>query len=164
MLCETTQIEMEGQSISNDEISNQRVLIDFEEVVTEDGDTITQVTKILDTDGIHSDNVISHVDTGIGVMEVDDSQQEISEVVENIMDKVEPDTESMETENIELSTVDITEGNESCFQIDNGIKKTEPDTEAVSEDELPTEAATKVIQDFVMNYVISNLIRNRCRS
>lgn len=164
MLCETTQIEMEGQSISNDEISHQRMLIDFEEVVTEDGDTITQVTKILDTDGIHSDNVISHVDTGIEVMEVDDSQQEISEVVENIMDKVEPDAESLETDNIELSTVEITEGNESAFQIDNCIKKTEPDTEAVSEDELPTEAAAKVIQNFVMNYVVTNLIRKRCRS
>ncbi|KAI4484640.1 hypothetical protein M0804_007206 [Polistes exclamans] len=143
MLCETTQIEMEGQSLSNDGMINQRVLIDFEEVVTEDGETITQVTKILDTDGVQSENVISHVDTGIEVMEVDDSQQEISEVVENIMDKVEPDTDAMETENIELSNLEISEMSESSFQIDNGIKKIEPDTEAVSEDELPNEASAK---------------------
>ncbi|KAK2575476.1 hypothetical protein KPH14_011205 [Odynerus spinipes] len=144
MLCETTQIEMEGQSMSNDEINNQRVLIDFEEVVTEDGDTMTQVAEILDTDGIVSENAIGNVETGIEVMEVDDSQQEISEVVENIIDKVEPGTEEMETESIELPTIEITEMNdETSFQIDNCIKKTEPDTEAVSEDELPNEAAAK---------------------
>ncbi|XP_015187611.1 PREDICTED: pre-mRNA-processing factor 39-like [Polistes dominula] len=143
MLCETTQIEMEGQSLSNDGMINQRVMIDFEEVVTEDGETITQVTKILDTDGVQAENVISHVDTGIEVMEVDDSQQEISEVVENIVDKVEPDTDAMETENIELSNLEISEMSESSFQIDNGIKKIEPDTEAVSEDELPNEASAK---------------------
>ncbi|XP_033299623.1 pre-mRNA-processing factor 39 [Bombus bifarius] len=135
ILNEREQMDMEGQDISNDE-TNQRVLIDFQEVMNDDGETITQVTEILETEEIESETVINE-GTGIEVMEVD-SQQETSESIENITEKTVPDYDM--TGMVEMT--ETTEGDMECLP-ENAIKKTEPDTEAVSEDELPTEAATK---------------------
>lgn len=133
MLHEHEQMDMEGQDISNDE-TNQRVLIDFQEVMNDDGETITQVTEILETEEIESETVINE-STGIEVVEVD-CQQETSESIENVTEKAMP----------EYDMTEITETAEDDMEClpENAIKKTEPDTEAVSEDELPTEAATKV--------------------
>lgn len=135
MLNEREQMDMEGQDISNDE-TNQRVLIDFQEVMNDDGETITQVTEILETEEIESETVINE-STGIEVVEVD-CQQETSESIENVIEKTVPDYDM--TEMMEIS--ETTEADMECLS-ENAIKKTEPDTEAVSEDELPTEAATK---------------------
>lgn len=135
MLNEREQMDMEGQDISNDE-TNQRVLIDFQEVMNDDGETITQVTEILETEEIESETVINE-GTGIEVMEVD-CQQETSEIIENITEKIVPDYDM-------TGMTEMTETTEGDMELpENTIKKTEPDTEAVSEDELPTEATAKV--------------------
>lgn len=135
MLSEREQIDMEGQDISNDD-TNQRVLIDFQEVMNDDGETITQVTEILETEEIESETVINEA-SGIEVMEVD-CQQETSESIETVTEKIVADTETT----VMTEIAETTEGDvESLPEIT--MKKTEPDTEAVSEDELPTEAAAK---------------------
>ncbi|XP_076226200.1 pre-mRNA processing factor 39 [Nomia melanderi] len=136
MLNDQEQIDMEGQDTSNDE-TNQRVLIDFQEVITDDGEPITQVTEILESEEIEPENVLTE-DAGIEVMEVDDSQQEVSEVVENVTEMLPDRTE--ETEISEIT--EVMDADAECSPRST-IKKTEPDTEAVSEDELPTEAAAK---------------------
>ncbi|KAK9294681.1 hypothetical protein QLX08_010798 [Tetragonisca angustula] len=134
MLNEREQMDMEGQDISNDE-TNQRVLIDFQEVMNDDGETITQVTEILETEEIESETVINE-GTGIEVMEVD-CHQETSEIIENITEKIVPDYDM-------TRMTEMTETTEGDMELpENAIKKTEPDTEAVSEDELPTEATAK---------------------
>lgn len=137
MLNDQEQIDMEGQDTSNDE-TNQRVLIDFQEVITDDGEPMTQVTEILESEEIEPENVLTE-DAGIEVMEVDDSQQEVSEVVENVTEMLPDRTE--ETEISEIT--EVMDADAECSPRST-IKKTEPDTEAVSEDELPTEAAAKV--------------------
>ncbi|KAL0116599.1 hypothetical protein PUN28_009913 [Cardiocondyla obscurior] len=142
MLAEHGDIEMEEQDVSNDDSNQQRVLIDFQQVINEeDGSTMTQ--EILE--GEDSENISMH--TGrIQVMEIDDSQQEMSEEIADTMTgKVEePDMEILQSDS--LPRIEITAAeNENAHEYINedDAKKTEPDTEAVSEDELPTEAAAK---------------------
>ncbi|XP_076656718.1 pre-mRNA processing factor 39 isoform X1 [Halictus rubicundus] len=137
MLHDQEQIDMEGQDTSNDD-TNQRVLIDFQEVITDDGEHITQVTEILESEEIESEHVLTE-DPGIEVMEVDDSEHEVPEVIENITETLPEQIET--TEISEIAEVMETTSGECSPQ--STIKKTEPDTEAVSEDELPTEAAAK---------------------
>lgn len=134
-LSEREQMDMEGQDISNDD-TNQRVLIDFQEVMNDDGETVTQVTEILETEEVENENVIND-GTEIEVMEVD-CQQETSQDIESATEKVVSDTEATVITEITEITDDM-----ECIP-ENAMKKTEPDTEAVSEDELPTEAAAKV--------------------
>ncbi|XP_076166107.1 pre-mRNA processing factor 39 isoform X2 [Ptiloglossa arizonensis] len=136
ILSEREQVDIEGQETSNDE-TNQHVLIDFHEVINDDGETITQVTEILETEEIESETVIND-GTGIEVMEVDDCQQEASEVIESDTGKIVPDIEMTEI----MEMTEVTNADVECSP-ENTMKKTEPDTEAVSEDELPTEAAAK---------------------
>lgn len=143
MLAEREDIEMEGQDVSNDDSNQQRVLIDFQEVINEDGNTMTQ--EILEAEEVDSESMSAH--TGrIQVMEIDDSQQEMSEVVDTMMGKVEePDMEMLQSDS--LPRIEITAAeNEAIHEYMNedDVKKSEPDMEAVSEDELPTEAAAKV--------------------
>lgn len=143
MLVEHEDIEMEGQDVSNDDSNQQRVLIDFQEVINEDGNTMTQ--EILEAEEVDSENMSTHTGTRIQVMEIDDSQQEMSE--DTIMGKVEePDMEGSQGDS--LPRIEITEAaeNETIHEYINedDVKKSEPDMEAVSEDELPTEAAAKV--------------------
>lgn len=137
MLAEHSEIEMEGQDISNDS-NQQRVLITFQDVI-DDSNTMTQ--QILETVEVDSENLTTHSGTGIQVMEIDDSQQEMSEVVDTVMKEVieEPDMEVSQTDS--LPRIEVTEVAENE---EEDVKKTEPDTEAVSEDELPNEAAAKV--------------------
>ncbi|XP_025073800.1 pre-mRNA-processing factor 39 [Pogonomyrmex barbatus] len=139
MLAERGDIEMEDQDMSNDDSNQQRVLIDFQEVINEDGNTMTQ--EILEAEEVDSENMSAH--TGIQIMEIDDSQQEISEVTETVIGKVEePDMEVSQSDS--LPRIEITEAeNEVEYTNEDDAKKIEPDTEAVSEDELPTEAAAK---------------------
>lgn len=142
MLVEHEDIEMEGQDVSNDDSNQQRVLIDFQEVINEDGNTMTQ--EILEAEEVDSENMSTHTGTRIQVMEIDDSQQEMSE--DTIMGKVEePDMEGSQGDS--LPRIEITEAaeNETIHEYINedDVKKSEPDMEAVSEDELPTEAAAK---------------------
>lgn len=136
MLSERDQMDMEGQDISNDE-TNQRVLLDFQ-VMNDDGETITQVTEILETEEIEPEHLLNE-GIGIGVVEVD-CQQETLGSIENVYKKIVPDTETTVVEMTEVA-----EGDMECLP-DDAAKKTEPDTEAVSEDELPTEAAAKVFR------------------
>lgn len=143
MLAERGDIEMEGQDTSNDDSNQQRVLIDFQEVINEDGSTITE--EILETEEVDSENITAHTGAGIEIMEIDDSQQGISEVVETVMSKVEIEMEVSQGAD-SLPRIEITEvaDNEAECLNEDDAKKTEPDTEAVSEDELPSEAAAKV--------------------
>ncbi|KYM79991.1 Pre-mRNA-processing factor 39 [Atta colombica] len=156
---ECQDVEMEGQD-SNDDSNQQRVLIDFQEVINEDGNTMTQ--EILEAEEIDgSENMSMHTGTRIQVMEID--EQEISEdvetvetvetieAVETVMDKIEePEMEVSQSDSlprIEITAVE-NEENEETEEIQEYIteddtKKIGPDTEAVSEDELPTEAAAK---------------------
>ncbi|XP_015440277.1 PREDICTED: pre-mRNA-processing factor 39 isoform X1 [Dufourea novaeangliae] len=136
ILSEQEQIDMEGQDMSNDE-TNERVLIDFQEVITDDGEPITHVTEILETEEVESETILTEGTEGIEVMEVDDSQHEVSEVLETVIEKL-PDMETTEITEI-AEEMDVSE---DCSP-QSAIKKTEPDTEAVSEDELPTEATAK---------------------
>lgn len=146
MLAEREDIEMEGQDVSNDDSNQQRVLIDFQEVINEDGNTMTQ--EILEAEEVDSENMSTHTGTRIQVMEIEDSQQEMSEVVDTqlVMGKVEePDMEASQSDSlprIEITTAENEEIHEYINEDDT--KKTEPDTEAVSEDELPTKATAKV--------------------
>lgn len=143
MLAEREDIEMEGQDISNDDSNQQRVLIDFQEVINEDGNTMTQ--EILEEEEVDSGSMSMHTGTRIQVMEIDDLQQEMSEV-DTMMGKVEePDMEMLQGDS--LPRIEITAAeNEAMHEYINedDVKKSEPDMEAVSEDELPTEAAAKV--------------------
>lgn len=155
MLAERGDIEMEGQDTSNDDSNQQRVLIDFQEVINEDGSTITQ--EILEAEEVDSENISAHTVTGIEVMEIDDSEQGMSEVVDTMMGKVETDMEVSQGADC-LPRIEITEvvDNEAeCVEDDT--KKIEPDTEAVSEDELPSEAAAKV-RKMVLDLHIRNVI------
>ncbi|XP_039314758.1 pre-mRNA-processing factor 39 [Solenopsis invicta] len=145
MLAEHSEdIEMEGQDVSNDDSNQQRVLIDFQDVINEDGSTMTQ--EILETEEIdESENIPTHTGTTIQIMEIDDSQQEISEDVDAVMGKVEePDMEILQSDS--LPRIEITEAETETIHEyinEDEAKKIEPDTEAVSEDELPTEATAK---------------------
>ncbi|KAG7204054.1 hypothetical protein KM043_001911 [Ampulex compressa] len=141
MLSNSARLCVEEQE-NNNETGHQRVLIDFQEVINDDDQTITQVTEILETDDVDSETVVADQGTGIEIMEMDDSQQETSEVIDNIMDKAETDIE-MATDDIDRPHLEITEVTDVEVEATNTIKKTEPDTEAVSEDELPSEAAAK---------------------
>lgn len=143
MLAEHSEIEMESQDISNDS-NQQRVLITFQDVI-DDSNTMTQ--QILETEEVDSENM-THPGTGIQVMEIDDTQQEMSEVVDTVMSKVEePDTEVSQSDS--LPRIEVTEVVENEEEEDD-VKKIEPDTEAVSEDELPNEAAAKVKNGFCL--------------
>jgi len=147
ILAEREDIEMEGQDISNDDSNQQRVLIDFQEVINEDGSTITQ--EILETEEVDSENISVHTGTGIQVMELDDSQQEMSEVVETIGKVEEPDMEVSQGDSLpRIEITEVTE-NETEDMDEDDTKKIEPDTEAVSEDELPNEATAKVSNRFL---------------
>lgn len=137
MLTEHSEIEMEGQDISNDS-NQQRVLITFQDVI-DDSNTMTQ--QILETEEVDSENLTTHSE--IQVMEIDDSQQEMSEVVDTVMKVEEPDMEVSQSDS--LPRIEVTEVIENE---EEDVKKTEPDTEAVSEDELPNEAAAKVKNTF----------------
>ncbi|XP_077265625.1 pre-mRNA processing factor 39 [Temnothorax americanus] len=157
MLAERDDIEMEGQDVSNDDSNQQRVLIDFQEVINEDGSTMTQ--EILEAEEVDSEDMTTHTVTRIQIMEIDDLQQEMSEDVETVTGKVEePDMEELQSDS--LPRIEITEAENEVTNasiIHNEVvqeyindeeeeedtKKTEPDTEAVSEDELPTEATAK---------------------
>nr|XP_012223407.1 PREDICTED: pre-mRNA-processing factor 39-like [Linepithema humile] len=135
MLAEREDIEMEDQDASNDDSNQQRVLIDFQEVINEDGTTMTQ--EILEAEEVDSENLSAHTGTGIQVMEIDDSQQEMSEV-DTVLGKVEePDMEVSQSDS--LPRIEITE----VIENEDDTQKTEPDTEAVSEDELPSETTAK---------------------
>ncbi|XP_012538436.1 pre-mRNA-processing factor 39 isoform X3 [Monomorium pharaonis] len=145
MLAEHSEdIEMEGQDVSNDDSNQQRVLIDFQEVINDDGSTMTQ--EILEEEEIDSENMSMHPGTRVQIMEMDDSQQEISEDADAAMGKVEePDMEALQSDS--LPRIEITAAAESEtiheFISEDDPKKIEPDMEAVSEDELPTEATAK---------------------
>jgi len=144
MLTEREDIEMEDQEVSNDDSNQQRVLIDFQEVINEDGNTMTQ--EILETEEVvDSENMSVH--TGrIQIMEIEESQQEMSEDADTVMDRVEePEMEVSQSDFLPRIEITATE-NEVIHEYitEDDTKKIEPDTEAVSEDELPTEAATKV--------------------
>ncbi|XP_011859174.1 PREDICTED: pre-mRNA-processing factor 39 [Vollenhovia emeryi] len=143
MLAERGDIEMEGQDVSNDDSNQQRVLIDFQEVINEDGSTMTQ--EILEAEEVDSENMSAHTATRIQVMEIDDSQQEMSEDVDTVMGKVEePDMEVLQDDSLPRIEITAAENEEIHEYInEDDAKKIEPDTEAVSEDELPTEAAAK---------------------
>lgn len=146
ILAEREDIEMESQDVSNEDSNQQRVLIDFQEVINEDGSTMTQ--EVLEAEEVDSENMSTHTGTRIQVMEIEDSQQGMeTEVVETVViGKVEePDMEVSQSDSlprIEITTVESEVIQEYTTEDDS--KKTEPDTEAVSEDELPTEAAAKV--------------------
>lgn len=142
MLAERGEIEMEGQDTSNDDSNQQRVLIDFQEVINEDGSTITQ--EMIEAEEVDSENITVHTGTGIEVMEIDDSQQGMSEVVDTVMGKVETDIEISQGDSLPRIEITETIENEVESANEDDAKKTEPDTEAVSEDELPSEAAAKV--------------------
>lgn len=144
MLAEREDIEMEEQDVNDDSIQ-QRVMIDFQEVINEDGSTMTQ--EILEAEEeVDSENISTHTGTRIQIMEIDDSQQEMSEAVDTVIGKVEePDMEESQGDSlprIEITTAENEEMHEYINEDDT--KKIEPDTEAVSEDELPTEATAKV--------------------
>lgn len=136
MLSERDPMSMEGQD-TNTSDTNQHVLIDFQEVINDDGETITQVTEILDTEEVETETPV-HESTGMEGMELDECQQEEPETIENVTEKIISDTET-----VELAEVTEADADMDCSS-ENVIKKIEPDTEAVSEDELPTEAAAKV--------------------
>lgn len=140
-------VVIEEQDISNDD-NQQPVLIDFQEVITEDGTTMTQ--EILTSEEVDAENTVVH--TAIEVMEIDDSQQEVSMVADTMVDKIEADMEVLQSGD-SVPRIEITEANENeeiaenadeDTLIEEDTKKIEPDTEAVSEDELPSEAAAKV--------------------
>lgn len=140
-------VVIEEQDISNDD-NQQPVLIDFQEVITEDGTTMTQ--EILTSEEVDAENTVAH--TAIEVMEIDDSQQEVSMVADTMVDKIEADMEMLQSGD-SVPRIEITEANENeeiaenadeDTLIEEDTKKIEPDTEAVSEDELPSEAAAKV--------------------
>lgn len=163
MLVEREDIEMEGQDVSNDDSNQQRVLIDFQEVINEDGSTMTQ--EILEAEEVDSENMSTHTGARIQVMEIDDSQQEISEVVGTVMGKVEePDMEVSQSDS--LPRIEITAAeNETVHEYINedDTKKIEPDTEAVSEDELPTEATAKVRNvRFTFSIYVINVLSAYC--
>lgn len=144
MLAEREDIEMEEQDVNDDSIQ-RRVMIDFQEVINEDGSTMTQ--EILEAEEeVDSENMSTHTGARIQIMEIDDSQQEMSEVVDTVIGKVEePDMEELQSDSlprIEITTAENEEIHEYINEDD--AKKTEPDTEAVSEDELPTESTAKV--------------------
>ncbi|XP_026674296.1 pre-mRNA-processing factor 39 isoform X2 [Ceratina calcarata] len=79
---------------------------------------------------------------------------DFQEVINDGGEAMTQGSEILETEEVESETVidedtvqtregmEMTEGDLECSP-ENSVKKTEPDTEAVSEDELPTEAAAK---------------------
>lgn len=169
MLAEREDIEMESQDVSNDDSNQQRVLMTFQEVINEDGSTITH--EILEEEEVDTENMSAH--TGrIQVMEIEDSQQEMLEG-DTVMGKVEePDME--ESQGDSLPRIEITAAeNEDMHEYINeeDAKKIEPDTEAVSEDELPSEAAAKVrsvsftsliyINILSIFYIIVNLWLNK---
>lgn len=136
----TEDIEMEGQDIGNNDSNQQRVLFDFQKVINEVKEAINGNTMtILETEEVDSE-VSTDTATRIQVMEVEDSKQEISEDVDTVMSKVEPDMEISQSDS--LPRIEITEAIED--DADDDVKKTEPDMEAVSEDELPNEATAKV--------------------
>lgn len=160
---EREDIEMEGQDVSNDDSNQQRVLIDFQEVINEDGSTMTQ--EILEAEEVDSESISTHTGARIQIMEIDDSQQEMSEVVDTVMGKVEePDMEVLQSDS--LPRIEITAAeNEAVHEYMNedDTKKIEPDTEAVSEDELPTEAAAKVRNiRFTFSIYIINVLSAYC--
>ncbi|XP_014488048.1 PREDICTED: pre-mRNA-processing factor 39 [Dinoponera quadriceps] len=136
---EQSEVELEGPDISNDDYDQQRVLIEFQEVINEDGTTMIQ--EIMESEKVNSENMPTA--TGI-VMEIDDSQQGITVIADTVMDKVDTDMEISQSGD-SVPRIEITEVNEveaeSATEEDS--KKIEPDTEAVSEDELPSEAAAK---------------------
>lgn len=137
MLAEREDIEMEDQDASNDDSNQQRVLIDFQEVINEDGTTMTQ--EILEAEEVDSENINVHTGAGIQIMEVDESRHEEMEDADTVMGKVEePEMEVLQSDT--LPRIEITE----VIENEDETQKTEPDTEAVSEDELPSETAAKV--------------------
>lgn len=142
MLVEHNIVEMEGQDISNDDSNQQHVLIEFQEVINEDGTTMTQ--EILESEEVDADNMPLHAATGIEVMEIDDSQQGMS-VMDRVIGKIETEMEVSQSGD-SIPRIEITEANENEMESANeeDVKKIEPDTEAVSEDELPNEATAKV--------------------
>lgn len=145
ILAEREDIEMEGQDVSNDDSNQQRVLIDFQEVINEDGNTMTQ--EILEeTEEVDSENMSAHTGTRIQIMEIEDSQQGMSEDADTVMGKVEePEIEVSQSDSLPRIEITAAENEEMHEYInEDDTKKTEPDMEAVSEDELPTEAAAKV--------------------
>ncbi|XP_072745375.1 pre-mRNA-processing factor 39 isoform X1 [Anoplolepis gracilipes] len=134
----TEDIEMEGQDIGNNDSNQQRVLFDFQKVINEVKEAINGNTMtVLETEEVDSE--ISTDASRIQIMEVEDSKQEISEDVDTVMSKVEPDMEISQSDS--LPRIEITEAVE--YDVDDDVKKTEPDTEAVSEDELPNESTAK---------------------
>lgn len=135
----TEDIEMESQDIGNNDSNQQRILFDFQKVINEVKEAINGNTMtILETEEVDSE--VSTDTARIQVMEVEDSKQEISEDVDTVMNKVEPDMEISQSDS--LPRIEITEAIED--DADDDAKKTEPDMEAVSEDELPNESTAKV--------------------
>ncbi|XP_011688921.1 PREDICTED: pre-mRNA-processing factor 39 [Wasmannia auropunctata] len=150
MLAERGDIEMEDQDVSNDDSNQQRVLIDFQGVINEDGNTMTQ--EILEAEEedeeeeeVDSESMSAHTGTRIQVMEIEDSQQGMSEDADTVMGKVEePDMEVSQSDSLPRIEITAAENEEIHEYItEDDAKKIEPDTEAVSEDELPTEATAK---------------------
>lgn len=144
-------VEIEGQDISNDDSNQQRVLIDFQEVINEDGTTMTQ--EILESEEVDSESMPAHVATGVEIMEIDDSQQTMSLVADTVIGKIETDMEVSQSGD-SVPRIEITEvnENEAEYAMEEDVKKIEPDTEAVSEDELPSEAAAKVRPHVLLSF------------
>ncbi|KMQ86887.1 pre-mrna-processing factor 39 [Lasius niger] len=132
-------IEMEDQDISNNDSNQQRVLLGFQKIINEVKEAINGNTMtILETEEVDSE-ISTDTATRIQIMEVEDSKQEMSEVVDTVMSKIEPDMEVSQSDS--LPRIEITEAVED--DVDDDVKKTEPDMEAVSEDELPNESTAK---------------------
>lgn len=148
-------IEMEGQDIGNNDSNQQRVLFDFQKVINEVKEAINGNTMtILETEEVDSE-ISTDTATRIQVIEVEDLKQEMSEVEDTVMSKIEPDIEISQSDS--LPRIEITEAIED--DADDDAKKTEPDMEAVSEDELPNESTAKV--RFVLHLQIIQLTFHR---
>lgn len=158
-------IEMEDQDISNNDSNQQRVLLGFQKIINEVKEAINGNTMtILETEEVDSE-ISTDTATRIQIMEVEevDSKQEMSEVVDTVMSKIEPDMEVSQSDS--LPRIEITEAVED--DVDDDVKKTEPDMEAVSEDELPNESTAKVrfilhlcFTDHIIN--ILSILYNKC--
>lgn len=130
----------------------QSVMIDLEQVIQGQPHT---VTELLEAENVDSQDV--PVGEGVEVMEVDGSEAETPQSqmrtdqvdLEMLMTTTHADGEPPKKKKI-LGVTDTAE---------EATDKIEPDTEAVSEDELPTEAAAKVsvrkLYIYILHYSIT---------
>lgn len=133
------ELEQSLEGVSDLEVSTSTM-----EVINEDGETVTQVTEILEAEVLDADSVSTTRGGGavIQVTEMEASHQEISETAEDSVERLsQGDTVPSGIDTTEETCGDMHIDMEDMGQTRG--KKTEPDTEAVSEDELPTEATAK---------------------